>query len=66
MEAYRYYEDAIADMNKQIDRMHAKYSEEDDYASNDDELEGLEVNDSATLYFNNGEASVTFDYISIH
>lgn len=63
---FRYQADAIEDLNREVASLRERFDEEDEYASNEDELEDLEENESATLYFDNGNASIVFDWLDIY
>lgn len=66
MKSYRYFADAKEYLLSVVRSMREKYSEDDESASNDDELEDLDEMEYCELNFNNDTITVVLDYTSIN
>ena len=66
MKSFRYFADAKEHLLSVVRSMREKYSEDDESASNEDELEDLDASLYCDLGFNNDEITVALDYTSIN
>lgn len=66
MKSFRYFNDAKEQLLTVVRTMREKYSEDDESASNEDELEDLDEMQYCELNFNNDEITVVLDYTSIN
>ncbi|MCM1217636.1 MAG: hypothetical protein NC548_24355 [Lachnospiraceae bacterium] len=66
MKSFRYFADAKEHLLSVVRTMREKYNEDDESASNDDELEDLDEMEYCELNFNNDTITVVLDYTSIN
>lgn len=66
MQHFKYAEDALHDVSKEIDKMRDVFNEEDEAADNEEVLENIKQYGYGELYFNNNNASIVVDYLMIN